>query len=40
MSSFPELKRHAVYLVAAWIVVQIAETFPPVFDLPDTAIQP
>jgi hypothetical protein len=39
MSSFLELQRRNVYLVAAWMVVQIAETLPPVFDVPDTAIQ-
>lgn len=45
MSLFAELKRRNVirvalfYLVAAWVVVQVAETLLPVFDVPDTAIR-
>lgn len=39
MSSFLELERRNVYLVFAWVVVQIAAALPPVFDVPDTAIQ-
>ena len=45
MSLFSELKRRNVfrvalfYLVAAWLIVQVAETLLPVFDVPDTAIR-
>ena len=40
MSSFLALQRGNVYLVAAWVVVQIAAALPPVFEVPDAAIQP
>ena len=42
---FTELKRRNVfrvalfYIVAAWVVIQVAETLLPVFDVPDTAIR-
>ncbi len=45
MSLFNELKRRNVfrvgifYIVAAWVVVQVAETLLPVFDVPDSAIR-
>ena len=45
MSLFTELKRRNVfrvalfYIVAAWVVIQVAETLLPVFDVPDTAIR-
>jgi len=45
MSIFTELKRRNVfrvalfYIVAAWVVIQVAETLLPVFDVPDTAIR-
>lgn len=39
MSSFLELQRRNVYPVAAWVVAQIAEALPPVFDAPDAAVQ-
>jgi hypothetical protein len=40
MSSILKLKRRNVYLVAAWLVVQIAETLPPLFDVRETVMQP
>jgi len=40
MSSFLEPERRNVYPVAGWMVVQIAAALPPVFDVPDAAIQP
>jgi adenylate cyclase len=45
MSLFTELKRRNVfrvglfYIVAAWVVVQVAETLLPVFEVPDSAIR-
>ncbi|QKK03058.1 MAG: hypothetical protein HND55_10640 [Pseudomonadota bacterium] len=45
MNLFTELKRRNVfrvalfYIVAAWVVIQVAETLLPVFDVPDTAIR-
>ena len=45
MSLFNELKRRNVfrvglfYIVAAWVIVQVAETLLPVFDVPDSAIR-
>jgi len=45
MNLFTELKRRNVfrvalfYIVAAWVVVQVAETLLPVFDVPDAAIR-
>jgi len=45
MNLFAELKRRNVfrvalfYIVAAWVVIQVAETLLPVFDVPDTAIR-
>ena len=45
MSLFTELKRRNVfrvalfYIVAAWVVIQVAETLLPVFDVPDAAIR-
>ncbi|QKK03064.1 MAG: tetratricopeptide repeat protein [Pseudomonadota bacterium] len=45
MSLWAELKRRNVfrvalfYIVSAWVVVQVAETLLPVFDVPDTAIR-
>ena len=45
MSLFNELKRRNVfrvglfYIVAAWVVVQVAETLLPVFDVPDATIR-
>ncbi|QKK03068.1 MAG: hypothetical protein HND55_10690 [Pseudomonadota bacterium] len=45
MNLFTELKRRNVfrvavfYILAAWVVVQVAETLLPVFDVPDTAIR-
>jgi hypothetical protein len=40
MSVVAELERRNVYPVFAWGVVQIAAGLPPVFDVPDAAIQP
>jgi TolB-like protein len=45
MNLFTELKRRNVfrvalfYIVAAWVVIQVAETLLPVFDVPDSAIR-
>jgi len=45
MTLVTELKRRNVfrvalfYIVAAWVVIQVAETLLPVFDVPDTAIR-
>ena len=45
MSLWNELRRRNVfrvalfYIVAAWVVIQVAETLLPVFDVPDTAIR-
>jgi adenylate cyclase len=45
MSLFTELKRRNVfrvalfYIVAAWVVIQVAETLLPVFDVPDGALR-
>jgi len=45
MNLWDELKRRNVfrvalfYIVAAWVVIQVAETLLPVFDVPDTAIR-
>lgn len=45
MSLFAELKRRNVfrvglfYIVAAWVVVQVAETLLPVFEVPDATIR-
>ncbi len=45
MSFVAELRRRNVfrvalfYIVAAWVVIQVAETLLPVFDVPDTAIR-
>ena len=45
MSFFTELKRRNVfrvglfYIVSAWLVIQVAETLLPVFDVPDSAIR-
>ncbi|NCO19410.1 MAG: hypothetical protein GW900_05070, partial [Gammaproteobacteria bacterium] len=45
MKLLVELKRRNVfrvalfYIVAAWVVLQVAETLLPVFDVPDTAIR-
>src|SRR6056297_598572 len=45
MSLFTELKRRNVfrvglfYIVSAWLVVQVAETILPMFDVPDVALR-
>ena len=45
MSLFNELKRRNVfrvglfYIVSAWLVVQVAETVLPMFDVPDSALR-
>ncbi|MDT8410740.1 MAG: hypothetical protein RQ741_14185 [Wenzhouxiangellaceae bacterium] len=45
MNLWYELKRRKVfrvslfYIVAAWVVIQVAETLLPVFDVPDTAVR-
>ena len=45
MNLLTELKRRNVfrvalfYIVAAWVVIQVAETLLPVFDVPDAAIR-
>ena len=45
MSLFNELKRRTVfrvglfYIVSAWLVVQVAETVLPMFDVPDSALR-
>lgn len=46
MSLLAELQRRNVfrvalfYIVAAWVVIQVAETVLPVFVAPDAAVQP